>query len=67
MSKTSRRDTRGQLTAPDRFLGCARLMPDGRIECIAVMLHEKSQLIRAALIEILQDHAQQAAHRRKAA
>lgn len=40
-------------------IGCARVMPDGRIERIAVLPHEHQVQIKAAMIEILKDYSQQ--------
>jgi hypothetical protein len=47
------------VTTKGQFIGCARVMPDGRIERIAVLPHEHQAQIKAAMIEILKDFAQQ--------
>ncbi len=38
-----------------RAVACARLMPDGQVERIAVLPHEHQGLIRTALVEALLD------------
>jgi hypothetical protein len=40
-------------------IGCARLLPGGHVERIAVLPHEHQAQIKAAMIEILDDFAQQ--------
>ncbi len=45
------------LSKGGRAIGCARLTPDGRIERIAVMPHERREQIEAALIETLSEYA----------
>ncbi|MBA4382514.1 MAG: hypothetical protein C0406_08115 [Sideroxydans sp.] len=47
------------LSKTGQAIGCARIMSDGRIERIAVLPHEHQVQIKAALIEILKDFAQQ--------
>lgn len=41
-----------------QIIGCARLRADGCIERIAVLPHEHREMIKAALIEVLQDYSQ---------
>jgi hypothetical protein len=41
-------------------IGCARLLPGGHVERIAVLPHEHQAQIKAAMIEILSDFAQHA-------
>lgn len=48
------------VTTKGQFIGCARILSDGHIERIAVLPHEHQAQIKAAMIEILQDFAQQA-------
>ncbi len=47
------------LSIGGKAIGCARLTPQGHIDRIAVMPHEQRAQIKAALIEILSDYAQQ--------
>ncbi|MDD5057566.1 MAG: hypothetical protein PHQ60_06815 [Sideroxydans sp.] len=47
------------VSSKGQYIGCARLLPDGRIERIAVLPHEHQIQIKNAMIEILQDFAQQ--------
>ncbi|GAB4120723.1 MAG: hypothetical protein Fur0040_00210 [Sideroxydans sp.] len=50
-----------------KVLGCGRLTEDGLIERIVVMPHDRVQLIRAAMTEILRDDAARMKQPRKAA
>jgi len=42
-----------------QFIGCARILPGGHVERIAVLPHEYQAQIKAAMVEILNDFAQQ--------
>jgi len=47
------------LSKTGQAIGCARITSDGRVERIAVLPHEHQAQIKAAMIEILKDFAQQ--------
>lgn len=47
------------LSQTGQAIGCARITLDGRVERIAVLPHVHQSQVKAAMIEILKDFAQQ--------
>ena len=55
------------LSKTGRAIGCARLTPQGNIERLAVLPHERRAQIEAAIIEVLNDYAREKKRARNSA